>query len=171
MYQVLLPGSDIGVIHVGFGELFIGTTKEENVDWPAVHDRIMEAMSAAGLSCKDICDFVGVDCAADDALEQLGKLPRVKTLMSLSAYLGVPASWLLSGKGRSPSGTPALPGMGINETADSTVVQGNSAGTLIINNGAVQMSEQKRELLRIFDSLPIRKQTKLLSFAYDVADE
>lgn len=54
---------------------------------------------------------------------------------------------------------------------NSAVVQGNNATTLIVKNGGAQereLSDQAVELLRIFETLSVREQTDLLSFAFQL---
>ncbi len=57
---------------------------------------------------------------------------------------------------------------------NSAVVQGNNASTLIVKNGNVheqEISEQAVELIRIFESLTVKEQTELLSFAYKLEEK
>lgn len=57
---------------------------------------------------------------------------------------------------------------------DSAVVQGNNARTLIVRNGKepeVSLSAPESELLRVFHSLSVKGQTKLLTYAYELENE
>lgn len=57
---------------------------------------------------------------------------------------------------------------------NSAVVQGNNATTLIVENGNIhkkEISEQAVELLRIFESLNVKEQTELLSFAFNLEEK
>ena len=141
------------------------------VDWEAVSERIRTAAWNMGINLKDISRFLGLNMADEDYSEQAERLPKTRTAMQVAAYMGLPASWVLMGKGNPPFKTRQDSSMGIFGTSDSTVVQGNNAGTMIIHNGSQIISEQKRELMRIFDLLPIREQTRLLNFAYQIEED
>lgn len=149
-------------------EEFTGDIKyEAEIDWNEVNTRIRTTIAESGTSVKDVAALVGLDIGAMDYMEKYNKLPKLKTAIIVAAYLGIPASWVLTGKGESPIIASS------NKFKDSTagaVVQGASAGTLIINNGNDGFSPQKRELIRIFDSLSIRDQTRLLNVAYEIED-
>jgi hypothetical protein len=57
---------------------------------------------------------------------------------------------------------------------NSAVVQGNHAKTLIVRNGKdceTLLSEQEGELLRIYQSLSVKGQTKLLPYAFSLEAE
>ncbi len=57
---------------------------------------------------------------------------------------------------------------------NSAVVQGNNASTLIVKNGIVhehEISDQAVELIRIFELLNVKEQTKLLSFAFELEEK
>ena len=161
------------LVTVEIGDL-VGINEEE-IDWKAVNKRVYTAISSAGLEPKDISDFLGLDTETDTFWRDVRKLPKVKTAVTVANFLGVPAAWLISGKGSPPAIARKDPNsfavQGINETTESTIIQGNSASTVTINNGVPQMSEQKRELMRIFDILPLRKQTRLLHLAYEMEED
>jgi len=57
---------------------------------------------------------------------------------------------------------------------NSNVVQGNHAQTLIVRNGETSertLSEREVELLRVFNTLTVKEQTRLLSFAFELEDK
>lgn len=136
---------------------------EANIIWEDVYQRIRETSALLGVDLHTIAELLGLDPRSEDYRKQRNKLPKMLTVMQVSSILGVPASWLLYGIGKPPQ-------LSISDTVDSTVLQGNTAGTLIVNSGTPQLSEHKRELMRIFDALPLRKQIKLLSEAYALED-
>ena len=169
MYHVLAAGADIGIVDVGFGEVHFDAA-EAHINWDAVYRRIRETAMELGVDLHDIAEFLGLNPLEADYMEKYRALPKMQTAMQVAAFLGVPAAYVLAGKGRPKHHLVNAIRQGISDTADSTVVQGNSAGTLIINNGAQQMTEHQRELMRIFNALPLKKQVLLLTRAYELED-
>lgn len=55
----------------------------------------------------------------------------------------------------------------IKHSSNSIIIQGNKAPTMIVLGNS---SPQKQELIRIFDKLSLREQTKLLNFAYNLEE-
>lgn len=163
---------------VEFGDFLETSYKEDQIDWRAVNKRIRQAILDAGIEFRDVAAFVGLDMSDNDYMAKYKKLPKLRTATAVAAFIGVPASWILTGKGTPPQkvenqvtekGLAAT--NGFERSSDSTVMQGTNSGTMIINNMSAPMSEQKQELLRIFDTIGIRYQTKLLHFAYSLEDE
>ena len=139
-----------------------------NIDWTAVDARIRAELRERGMTYEDICDCLGIDTKGN-VFEQRKKLPKMKTAMRVATYLGVPAAWVLYGDKAQMRLDFA---QRISGTKDSTVVQGNRADTLIINGNALDhVSAQKKELDRLWAGFSVKKQTKLLSIAYEMEDE
>lgn len=151
-----------------FGILDVVDEQEEKIDWQDVRLRIRQAAVDRGIEFRLILDFLGLNVLQDDYLERKEKLPKVKTAVAVAAFMGVSASWILTGEEPRERGSTRI-SQSISDTTDSTVVQGNTAGTIVIN-GPEPLSGQKKELMRIFDALSIRNQTRLLNFAYEVED-
>lgn len=92
--------------------------------------------------------------------------PMVSTVSAVASFFGVSPLWLL-GESENRSGTA-------NNIQNSAVVQGNNAATLIVRNGKdseTTLSEQEAELLRIYQLLSVKGQTKLLSYAFGLEAE
>lgn len=92
--------------------------------------------------------------------------PMVSTVASVASFFGVSPVWML---GESDDRLCAA-----SNIQNSAVVQGNNATTLIVRNGKdgeVPLSEQEAELLRVFQSLSVKGQTRLLSFAFELEKE
>lgn len=95
-----------------------------------------------------------------------GSSPKVDKIYLIAEFFGVSFDYLFTGEeGRNNQAT---------NISNSAIVQGNHATTLIVRNGEVkerELSEQEIELLRIFNSSNIKKQTTLMSFAFNIEDE
>lgn len=92
--------------------------------------------------------------------------PMVSTIASVASFFGVSPLWLMG-----ESDDRACSASNIQNSA---VVQGNHATTLIVRNGKeaeVPLSEQEAELLRVFQSLSVKGQTRLLTFAFQLESE
>lgn len=91
--------------------------------------------------------------------------PMVSTIASIAAFFGVSPLWMM---GQSDDRACSA-----SNIQNSAVVQGNNATTLIVRNGSaeVSLSEQEAELLRVFQSLSVKGQTRLLTFAFDLENE
>lgn len=93
--------------------------------------------------------------------------PLVSTVAAVASFFGVSPLWLL---GESEDRNCSAAG----NIQNSAVVQGNHATTLIVRNGKdseTTLSEQETELLRVYQSLSVKGQTKLLSFAFSLETE
>lgn len=95
-----------------------------------------------------------------------GSSPKIDKIYLIANFFGVSFDYLFTGEeGRDNQAT---------NISNSAIVQGNHATTLIVRNGEVkerELSEQEIELLRIFNSSNVKKQTTLMSFAFDIEDE
>ena len=168
--MIVIEEANIGIVDVAFGELH-SDPPDAHINWDSVYRRIRETAMELGVDLHDIAEFLGLDPRKDDYAEKYNAMPRMQTAVQVAAFLGVPAAWIIAGKGNPKHRVVHAIRQGISDTTESTVLQGNTAGTLIINQGQQQMSDQKKELIRIFDALPIRKQTRLLAYAYDMEEE
>ncbi len=89
--------------------------------------------------------------------------PMLSTVASLADFFGVAPTYLI---GNSDDRNCTA-----SNIQNSAVVQGNKATTLIVRNGGIherELSDQTAELIRIFESLDVRGQTLMLSFAYEM---
>ena len=168
--MILIEEANIGIVDVAFGELHTDPA-DACIDWNAVYRRIRETAVELGVDPLDIAAFLGLDPKSADYQAKYNAMPKMQTALQVATFLGVPAAWIIAGKGQPKHRAIHAIRQGISDTAESTVLQGNTAGTLIINQGQPQMSEQKKELIRIFDALPIRMQTRLLAYAYDMEEQ
>lgn len=92
--------------------------------------------------------------------------PMISTVASVAAFFDVAPLWLM--------GQSDDRGCYASNIQNSAVVQGNNARTLIVRNGKepeVSLSEQEAELLRVFQSLSVKGQAKLLTYAFELENE
>lgn len=115
---------------------------------------------------KDLAEFVGVkENTVSDWLNK-GSSPSLDHLCRISEFLGASLDFLILGKECVHNSASNI--------SNSNVIQGHNAGTLIVHNGGNErreLSGQEMELLRIYNQLDIKRQTSLLSFAYELEDD
>lgn len=96
-----------------------------------------------------------------------GSVPRTDTIQKIADYFGVTVDYLLA--------DDAGPTNYMGNISNSAVVQGVSAGSVSVNNGAApaaaELSEQEVELLRVFRLLDGRAKTAVMSFLYEQEDK
>jgi|GEM_PF-2763388 len=115
-----------------------------------------------------LAEYLGVKGAAIAKYEnQEEAFPSIRTLIKIAEYFNVSIDWLLTGKQ-----ITAVIENSINDSyVHNSVVQSNIHG----NNGGVNLanslSTYSKELVRIYESLPIKEQTKLMTFAYDLEEK
>lgn len=157
-----------------FSNLLSYTEKyAEHIDWVEVDIRIRDFMVDARVNCSDVVSIFGIAMEDDDYMEKINSLPKLQATIAVSMFLGIPAAWVLTGKGEKPQANKNTINNGsrFHDALKSTVVQGNTAETLIVHSNAeAHFSDLKKELVRIFDRLTIREQTRLLSVAYDIEE-
>ena len=91
--------------------------------------------------------------------------PMLTTVAALASFFGVSPTYLI---GESDDRSCMA-----SNISNSAVVQGNNATTLIVRNGKAtgELSDQAAELLRVFEGLDVRRQTALLSYAFELDAE
>lgn len=133
--------------------------------------RLRQLRAERGFSMDAFCEKYNAACgqrlskSTVSRWENNTQEPMVSTIASIAAFFGVSPVWLM-GKSEDRSCTAS-------NIQNSAVVQGNNAATLIVRNGAAlpSLSDQEAELLRVFQSLSVKGQTRLLSFAFQLESE
>lgn len=140
----------------------------QEYDWPEVEKRITKAASHAGIPLVMVAKMLGLEIEASDYWWRRISLDPIPTVCQLATYLNVSSGWLLTGKGNGPEDGPGNTAeiRAISDVHDSVVVQGNS-GTVVIQSGG-PINEHQKELLRVYNQLPIKSQVALLKFAHDL---
>ena len=98
-----------------------------------------------------------------------GTIPGGETLVKIADYLNCSVDYLL-GRTDNPIKTVSSNDFS-NSTITNSTVGTNSAKITVQNNQKNELSEQSAELLKIFENLNIREQTKLLSFAFELESQ
>ena len=144
-----------------------GFVGRKSIDWDAVRQRVFDAAATRGVEATDLSALFGLNYRSNSFGADVERLPKMTATLIIAAYLGVPAAWLLTGKGGGFCNGEEI-SLAVSDTTDSTVVQGNRAGTMIIYNNAPPDTTHKHDLNRVFDSLSVREQVKVLDFALNL---
>lgn len=126
-----------------------------------VGQRIHEVARKKRISQKELAEAIGISPSSVSDWKK-GSVPSSDNLKKAAEFLGVSVDFLLTG-----SESAAVN----NINSGNNVVQGMH---VFIKNGAAEereLSDQEVELLRIFHSLDVKRQTSLLSYAYKLEDE
>lgn len=131
-----------------------------------INDRIKAMRLEKNLTLMEVANYLGVKEATAQRYES-GNIKNIKheTICKLAELFACDPSYLMGWTDAKTNDTSH------STITNSAVVQGNNATTLIVKNGGLQehaLSEQAVELLRIFETLTVKEQTQLLSFAYQL---
>ena len=123
-----------------------------------INERIKEMRNRKGLTLLEVSKYIGVKEATIQRYES-GTIKNIKheTICKLADLFDCEPSYLM--------------GWSANERTKNTT---NNATTLIIKNdnaNSHKISDQEVELLRIFESLNIKGQTELLSYAFKLEEK
>ena len=125
----------------------------------AFYEKISKLCLQKGISPSALAEAIGKNSSTATGWKK-GAVPRPDATKQIADYFGVSVSFLTEDK---PETLNAVLG-------DNNVV-GNHAQTLIVRNGGVTervLSDQEVELLRVFNTLTVKDQTRLLSFAFEL---
>lgn len=137
-----------------FGERLRDMRKERGYSMDMLCDQFNKAQSKIKLNKSTVSRY-----------ENGTQEPMLSTVAALAKFFDVAPMYLM--------GNSNIKNGNISDIHNSSVVQANNANTLIIessNTRGHELSEQAAELLRIFESLDIREQTELLSFAFHLEE-
>lgn len=135
----------------------------------SVNERIFNKINELGLKFSDVADKTGIDRASFTRWKNEKYKPSLDAIIALSQFFNVSTDWLLTGK--SPSNNISFSG---SVTGSNTVVQGGNSANITVQNSDTpkqEISKQAAELLRVFENLNVRDQTKLLSIAFELESQ
>lgn len=89
-----------------------------------------------------------------------GSIPKSDTLKKIADHFGVSTDALLAQN---------LPSNTIGNVTGSAVLQGNTGKTFTVTNNSA-LNDEEKELLRLFNALPIRKRIELMRIAYELEE-
>lgn len=90
-----------------------------------------------------------------------GSVPKSDTVQKIADHFGVSTDMLLAKN--EPTNT-------IGNVSGSAVLQGNTGKNINVSNGE-NLSDEERELLRLYRELPIRKRIDFMRFGYELEEK
>ncbi len=122
--------------------------------------RLKEVRKKAKMSQQSLATMLGVTQATLSGWENEKYEIDNKSLMKCSKIFDVPTDYLL-GITETPS---------FNNITNTNGVVENVHGTISINTPWGELSKQEQELIRIYNTIDVRKQTSLMQYAYELED-
>ena len=138
-----------------------------------INDRISYILIKTGKDRDDLEKFLSLD-PNYLPYEQPGRT-YTSIIKDCADYLGVSVHWLISGEGEpfpvkdQPQAVASIDNAG--NIDGSALLQGNTAGSIVINTGGEKLSNLERELLRLFRGFSIKQQISLLNFGYQIENK
>lgn len=90
-----------------------------------------------------------------------GSVPKSDTVKLIADHFNVTTDMLLSKQ---------EPSVTIGNVSGSAVLQGNTGKNITVSNGE-SLSDEERELLRLYRDLPIRKRIDFMQFGYELEEK
>lgn len=90
-----------------------------------------------------------------------GSVPKSDTVKLIADHFNVTTDMLLSKQ---------EPSVTIGNVSGSAVLQGNTGKNITVSNGE-NLSDEERELLRLYRELPIRKRIDFMRFGYELEEK
>ena len=131
---------------------------------PGINDRIKEMRLKKGLTLLEVAEHIGVKEATVQRYES-GSIKNIKheIICKLSDLFDCDPCYLMGWSASIVENSTTG-----STITNSAVAHGNNATAMLVHSG--ELSEQAIELLRIFETLSVKDQTALLSFAYDLEE-
>ena len=138
-----------------------------------INDRISYVLIMTGKDRDDLERYLDLD-PAYMPYEQPGRT-LTSIIKDCADFLGVSVHWLISGEGEpfpatdQPQAVASISNAG--NISGSALLQGNTAGSIIVHTGGETLTDHERELLRIYRCIGIKQQISLLNFGYQLESE
>ena len=132
-----------------------------------ISQRVFSLLDSTGQSQKKLADYLKISQQAISNWKERGTDPPAKLIYTIADFFNVSVEWLLTGE--SPhKGTVHVSG----SVSNGSVVQGVNNGNFVVHNGQERgLSDEAAELLRIYESLDVKKRMNLLKVAFELEEE
>jgi len=132
-----------------------------------INQRIFDLLRQNNKTQKEFADFLGITQQTVNTWKTRGSNPPSELIYLIADFFSVSIEWLLTGE--SPhKGTVHVSG----SVSNGSVVQGVNNGNFVVHNGQERgLSDEAAELLRIYESLDVKKRMNLLKVAFELEEE
>jgi transcriptional regulator with XRE-family HTH domain len=130
-----------------------------------VSGRIFALLAEKGKSQKNLADSIGISQRTISAWKSRNSDPPSDLICAIAAFFEVSLEWLLTGKER-----PC--GFSVSGCVTGNAIVGANHGSVVVRNGEERLlSDEAGELLRIYETLDVRRRMKLLDAAFSLEEE
>lgn len=142
-----------------------------------IAQRIFDLLKSKHKSKAELARYLGIRPTTVTEWDTKGKKPSVEYISRISEFLNVSCDYLLTGEEHHNSTNISHSAIGAFSNHSHGTVTMNTSSTetemkMKADNQTEQaMSETSKELLGVFESLPMRERIKLLSVIYDYEEE
>lgn len=91
-----------------------------------------------------------------------GAVPKSNTVQKIAEHFGVTTDQLLA---------ESEPTYTIGNVSGSAILQGNRGGKITVHNGADSLSEEEKELLRLYRDLPVKSRIQWMQLGYELEEK
>ena len=130
-------------------------------------ERFRENLQKQNISAYKIAKDTGISQGLMAEYNRGDKIPTIKNLLKIADYLNCSVDYLL-GRTDEPSSTFNV--IGGNVTGGA-VVQGSHHSNVTVSNSERKLTDEETELLRLFNSLDVKRRIKILNLAFALDDE
>jgi len=131
-----------------------------------INERLFSLLGESGKTQKALADSIGVNERNIGTWKARGSDPPAKLIYQIAAFLGVSVEWLLTGEEHHATNI-----VGGNVTG-GTVMQGTHNSRVVVSNEKQRpLTDEEGELLRLFQSLDVKRRVKLLDFSFTLEEE
>lgn len=146
--------------------------KQKRIEDPIFGIRLKQLRSERCLTAAQLCEQFNerfgarLNPSTISRYENATQEPMLNTIDLLARFFGVSPVYLMGGSEERENKAENI--------QNSAVVQGNSATTLIVRNGAAherELSDDEIELLRIYELLDVKGRHALMAAAWKIEEE
>ena len=127
-----------------------------------INGRVFQLLADQKRKQKELADYIEVNERNVSTWKDRGSDPPARLCYKIAEFFGVSVEWLLT--------VEEHPATFVNN-GSVTGTMGHQHGAVIIRNGGERvLSEECAELVRIYESLGVKKRMHLLSLAFEVEE-
>ena len=128
-----------------------------------INGRVFQLLADQKRKQKELADYIEVNERNVSTWKDRGSDPPARLCYKIAEFFGVSVEWLLTGEEH--------PVTSFVNNGSVTGTMGHQHGAVIIRNGGERvLSEECAELVRIYESLGVKKRMHLLSLAFEVEE-
>ncbi len=131
-----------------------------------LNKRLFDLLYESRRTQKDLADAIGISERNISSWKARGSDPPSACIMAISQFFGISAECFLTGEEHS-STTNVVGG----NVTGGTVVQGSHSSRITIGGGKNPLTDEEAEILRLFQSLDVRRRVKLFEFGFTLEED